>query len=55
MTPADAYMHASLNLVIIGSINGFSPIGCLAITITKADLLSIAPLGTNFREILFMI
>ena len=39
----------------IGSGNSLSPVRRLAITWTNADLLSIGPLGTNFREILIKI
>ena len=40
-----------MNWVNIGSGNGLSPVRRQAITWTNADLLSIGPLGTNFREI----
>ena len=37
--------------VSIGSTNGVSPVQRQAITWTNADLFSIGPLGTKFREI----
>ena len=37
--------------VIIGKINGLSPVRCHAITWTNAGLLSIGLLGTHFNEI----
>ena len=43
---------ASLNWVIIGSDNGLSPVWHQAIISTKAGILLIGPLGTNFSEIL---
>ena len=43
--------YTSVNWVIIGSGNGLSPVWRQAITWTKADLLSIGLLGTNFSEI----
>ena len=42
-------------LTIIGSDNGLSPGQRQAIIWTKAGILLIGPLGTNFREILFAI
>ena len=39
------------NLIIIGSGNGFTPCRCQAIIWTKAMILLIGPLGTNFNEI----
>ena len=46
------YIYASLNWVIIGSDNGLSPVRRQAIIWTKAGILLIWPLGTNFSEIL---
>ena len=43
--------HWELKAVIIGSGNGLAPVWCQAFTWTNADLLLIAPLGTNFNEI----
>ena len=43
------------NLTIIGSDNGLSPERCQAIIWTKAGILLIGPLGTNFSEILIEI
>ena len=43
------------NLTIIGSNNGLSPRGCLAIIWTNAGILLIGPLGTNFSKILIEI
>ena len=45
--PSVAYM--SVNRVNIGSDNGLSPIRRQAIIWTNAGLLSIKPLGTNFK------
>ena len=45
-------MYASLNLVIIGSDNGLSPVRRQAIIWTNTRILLIEPLGTNFSEIL---
>ena len=42
----------SVNLISMASSNGLSPVRRQAITRSNADLLSIGPLGTNFREIL---
>ena len=44
-----------INLTIIGSDNSLSPGRPQAITWTKAGILSTAPLGTNFSEILIKI
>ena len=44
-----------MNRANIGSDNGLSPILRQAIISTKAGLLSIGPLGTNFSEILIKI
>ena len=41
----------SVDWANIGSGNDLLPIHHQAITLTKADLLSIGPLGTNFSEI----
>ena len=41
---------ASVNWVIIDSVNGLSPVRRQAITWTNADLLSLRTLGTNFNE-----
>ena len=46
--PSAAYMCQRSS---IGSGNGLSPVRRQAITWTNTDLLSIAPLGTNFNEI----
>ena len=51
-SPPSATYVSSVNLVSIDSDNGLSPIGRQAIISTNAGLLSIGPLGTNFREIL---
>ena len=48
-------MYASANWVSIGSDHDFSPIRRQAIILTNAGLLSVWPLGTNFREILIQI
>ena len=48
-------IYASLNPVSIGSDNGLSSIRHQAIIQTKAGLLSIGPLATNFSEILIKI
>ena len=46
-------MHICVsNLIIIGSDNGLSPSWRQAIIWTNAGILLIAPLGTNFSEIL---
>ena len=45
---------ASVNRISIGSDNGLSPIRRRAINLTKARLLSIGPLGTNFREFFYI-
>ena len=48
-------MHIFIsNLTIIGSDNGLSPGRRQAIISTKAGILLIGPLGTNFNEILFL-
>ena len=44
-----------LNLVSIASGNGLSSVWRQAITRSNADLLPIAPLGTNFRDILIKV
>ena len=41
----------TVNRVSIGSDNGLAPIRHQAIILTNAGLLSIRPLGTNFREV----
>ena len=43
------------NLIITGSNNGLAPTRCQAIIQTKAGILLIGPLGTNFSEILIKI
>ena len=48
-------MYAPVNCVSIDPNNGLSPIQRQAIIQTNAGLLSIAPLGTNFSEILIKI
>ena len=46
-------MHISVSkLTIIVSDNGLSPGRCQALIWTNAGILSVGPLGTNFREIL---
>ena len=45
-------IYASMNQVSIGSDSGLSPFRRQAIIWTRAGLLSIGPLGTNFSEIL---
>ena len=48
--------HICVNeLTVIGSDNGLSPVRHQAIIWTNAGILSIGPLGTNFREILVKI
>ena len=48
-------MYASVNYTIMGSDNGLSPGRRLAIIWTNAGILLIAPLGTNFNEIIIEI
>ena len=40
--------HVIMNLNLHGLGDGMSPVWCQAFMWTKADLLSIGPLGTNF-------
>ena len=52
LPPSAAYMRRWTGSASIGSGSRLSPVRRQAITWTKADVLSIGPLGTNFSEIL---
>ena len=54
-SPHVPHICASVNWASIGPGNGLSPVRRQAITWTNTDLLSIGPLGTNYRGIGFRI